>query len=149
MSELAKIKRKIAHTEAKIRKAEDEGKSETYLISLKTTLSEHLNTNYILLLANQGKLESSDHQSQNSKLAALRDAILCGSVNEENEVIKAEGVTFPVESKTSVIFVRDFYDTFYNHFRSVIMHKDTEPGVIFNGSPGMGKVGIEHEHQCM
>eukprot|EP00428_Durinskia_dybowskii_P063362 CAMPEP_0170374778 /NCGR_PEP_ID=MMETSP0117_2-20130122/10797_1 /TAXON_ID=400756 /ORGANISM="Durinskia baltica, Strain CSIRO CS-38" /LENGTH=45 /DNA_ID= /DNA_START= /DNA_END= /DNA_ORIENTATION= len=40
MAELAEIKQKIADTEAKIKKAEDEGKSEAYLISLQTTLSE-------------------------------------------------------------------------------------------------------------
>jgi hypothetical protein len=80
---------------------------------------------------------------------ALRDAILCGSVREEDEVLTAEGVTFPVEDMASVIFIREFYDLFYKHFRDVVMKKDKELGVIFHGPPGVGKVGFKHEHQCM
>eukprot|EP01031_Cornospumella_fuschlensis_P026347 gene26347-31827_t len=81
------------------------------------------------------------HRNPDSKLAdALRDAILCGSVREEDEVLTAEGVTFPVENKASVIFIREFYDLFYKHFRDVIMEKDTEPGVILHGPPGVGKL---------
>lgn len=80
---------------------------------------------------------------------ALRDAILCGSVREEDNVLNAKGVTFPVENKASVIFIREFYDLFYKHFRDVIMQKDSEPGVIFHGPPFVGKVGFKHEHQSM
>jgi len=54
MSELADIKKDIAETKAKIKKAEDEGKSEAYLISLQTTLSEQQKKENILL-ASQGK----------------------------------------------------------------------------------------------
>ena len=56
MAELAEIKQKIADTEAKIKKAEDEGKSEAYLISLQTTLSEQTAV-WKTLLASQGKFQ--------------------------------------------------------------------------------------------
>ena len=81
------------------------------------------------------------HPHEDSKLAdALRDAILCGSVREEDDVLNAEGVSFPVESEASVVFIREFYHLFYKHFHDVIMQKNTEPGVIFHGPPGVGKV---------
>jgi len=93
---------------------------------------------------------SGRHRSEDCKSAdAMRDAILSGSVREEEDVLKVEGVSFPVESKASVIFIREFYNLFYQHFRDVIIPKDTEPGVIFHGPPGVGKVGVLLEHQCM
>lgn len=49
MSELAEIKRRITETEGRIKKAEDEGKSEEYLISLQTTLN--------ILLESQGEFQ--------------------------------------------------------------------------------------------
>lgn len=74
-------------------------------------------------------------------------------MREEDDVLIAEGgVTFPVEKKASTIFVRDFYDLFYTHFRDESIPKETEAGVIFQGSPGIGKVNIalvSHIVRCM
>lgn len=61
-------------------------------------------------------------------------------MREKDDALISEDVPFPVASSATVIFVREFYDLFYTHFRDNIMQDATEPGVIFRGPPGVGKV---------
>jgi hypothetical protein len=78
---------------------------------------------------------------ENELLNTLRDAILDGTVTKNTDVLEAaDGISFPVVVPTSVVFIRQFYITFYNHFHDIIM--PSGPGVIFRGPPGIGKVGI-------
>ncbi len=56
MTELAEIKRRITETEGRIKKGEDDGKSEAYIISLQTTLAE-LQKKENILLSSQGEFQ--------------------------------------------------------------------------------------------
>lgn len=51
-------------------------------------------------------------------------------------------MNFPVENNAKAIFVRHFYDLFFVHFRDQIIKNEAEPGVIYRGPPGVGKVNV-------
>lgn len=55
MSELTEIKMDISETKAKIKKAEDERRSEAYLTSLQGTLAEQQKKENLLLARQQGE----------------------------------------------------------------------------------------------
>ncbi len=74
------------------------------------------------------------------QLTVLRDAIVGGTVAEREDVLVVEGVSFPVAEDAKAIFVRDFYELFYIHFRDNVVNAKGVPGIIYHGPPGVGKV---------